>query len=144
MEQKQLTSTELVERFPQIKDGVTAMKAVMDVLEERLKPSHQGLEVRPYLEDKDVGLLLPEYETYLRGYHLVQRTQLEQPRTVVRERLFGLIKTPITHTHEERNLVYGDIRNANLTVLVNDREVLQACEEVAQKTQERVVVILNI
>jgi hypothetical protein len=144
MEQTQLTSAELVERFPQIDDQATAMKAVMDVLEERLRPNYQGLNVKPYSVREDVGFIAPEYESFLKGYHLVQRTQLEQPRTEIRRSLFGIIKTPVIHTHEERRLVYGSIKNSRLKVLVNDREVLQACEEVAKKTQGNVEVRLGI
>ena len=140
----QLTNAELVERFPQMTNKATAMKSLMDVLKESLEPVYQGLELRPYFENEDVGLILPKYVPELKGYNLVQRTELDQPRTIQPTGLFRKLRKPVTQTYEERNVVYGSVKNLALDVLVNEKEVLQACEEVTEKTQGNVKVKLRI
>ncbi len=135
MNKTQITNADLVERFPQIRNKTTAMKAVMDVLKESLEPAYQGLEVRPYFENRDIGILMPLYAPELKGYHLIQKTKLDQPERTIKKSLFGLIKTQVTKTHDKRNIAYGGIESSALDVLVYESEVLQACEEIARKTQ---------
>ncbi len=134
----ELTAQELVDRFPKIANRNTALRAVAQSILEKLRENYQNLEMKEKIGGGDFI-----FRNYLKGYSIQENTPLQTPE--VKKSLFGLLKHP--RTHDTRELCYLALRYIDsaekselLLVRVNEKPVIEACEEIVERTGRNVSV----
>lgn len=144
---RELTPSELMARFSQISNPVSAMRIAIDRVRDsiRLHPKYRTPEIKPLLKYSDIFENLFGKPSIINGYFLSQQMPLANPI----EQRRGLLAWAFDEkkkliTHEERNLVYADIFDKRLDVLVNDKYVLQVCENTAELSGNQIRVRLCI
>jgi len=138
----ELTAQELVERFPKIANRNTALRAVAQSVLERLGENYHNLEMQEKMGGDFLIDCLGGDSSYVKGYSIQEKTPLQTPE--IKKSLFGLLKH--TRTHDARELCYLASRyvdsasESELLVRVNEKPVIEACEEVAERTGRNVSV----
>ena len=132
----ELTAQELVDRFPKVANRNTALRAVSQSVLEKLETTYQNLEMQEKMGGDFLIDCLGGDSSYVKGYSIQEKTPLQTPE--VKKSLFGLLKS--TRTHDTRELCYlaspyvDSASQSELLVRVNEKPVIEACEEVAEKT----------
>lgn len=136
----ELTAQELVGRFPKIANRDTALKAVAQSVLERLGKDYQDIEMQEKIGGNYLIDFLGGDSSYVKGYSIQERKELPEP--VVEKKFWRFIKK---RTHDVRELCYldasyADSTKSELLVRVNERPVIDACEEIAKRTDGNVSV----
>jgi len=128
---KPLSNSELLRRFDQIKGSGRMYTTVLGFIKEKIQP------------DYDLPLSVEYLQTNIR-YILKQKTKLENPEVKVIkpgfiDRMLGKKGETRIREYSERDLAGMPIaRDLDLFVLVNDTNLIAACEEARDLTNNQI------